>query len=260
MSEIPRIQITNLTKTFPTSREKILVLRNISFQVKAKEFVVILGPSGCGKTTLLRIIAGLTESTSGQVMVDGEPVSSPGKDRGYMFQNFSLFPWLTVRENIGFGISLRGINGKQRRERVDHYLQVFELAEFGSFHPCQLSGGMQQRVALARTLANDPNILLLDEPFGSLDALTRITIQDFVNKIVNTLDQTILLVTHDVSEAVFLADRVIVLSNRPTQVAAEVPIDLCRPRSRSETYTPHFQELVKEIFCIAEQGQLEKQS
>ena len=252
--KLARIQFINVEKVFPTRNGRVKVLHDVAFQVDPQEFVVILGPSGCGKTTLLKITAGLYEATSGRVLVDGIPVHTPSPDRGLVFQNFSLFPWSTVRQNIAFGPSLHGTNRKALREKVDHYLRAFGLAEFEAFYPSQISGGMQQRVALARTLVNNPRILLLDEPFGSLDAYTRNLIQDFFNSIISDLDKTVLLVTHDINEAVYLADRVIVLSPRPAHVIAEVAVDIARPRTRAQTYEPHFQELARKIYQIVTHG------
>lgn len=255
MTQPARIQLLNLGKAFVSRHDKVEVLHDVSFQVTPKEFVAILGPSGCGKTTLLKIVAGLIRATSGQVLIDGTPIHSAGADRGLVFQNYSLFPWLTVRQNIAFGPSLGGVNGRRLRAVVDHYLTAFGLAEFEGFYPSQISGGMQQRVALARTLANEPRILLLDEPFGALDAYTRNSVQDFLSSIICDLDKTILLVTHDISEAIYLADRVIVLSQRPARVIAEMTIDIARPRMRAQTHEPHFQELMKNAYHIAQQWQ-----
>jgi NitT/TauT family transport system ATP-binding protein len=249
------IQITNLSKSFPTRNGEVEVLRGVSFEVGRSEFVAIVGPSGCGKTTLLRIVAGLSPVSSGQVLVDRKPVRRPGTDRGMVFQDFSLFPWLTVQQNIAFGLSIRHVDKRQVQETVRYYLSRFGLLGFEDFYPEQISRGMRQRVAIARTLANDPRILLLDEPFGSLDAYTRTIMQDFFVGIVNEVNNTILLVTHDISEALYMADRVVVLSDRPTCVIAEVPVDMERPRDRADTYSHHFQELVKQIRSIAEQWQ-----
>ena len=249
------IELAHLNKQFLSRGSQVKVLCDISLQIGTAEFVAFVGPSGCGKTTLLKIVAGLIPASTGQILVNGEPVLTPGADRGIVFQDFSLFPWLTVRQNIAFGLSLRNINRRAIQEKVDYYLSRFGLSKFESFYPAEISGGMQQRVAIARTLANDPRILLLDEPFGSLDAYTRTAMQDFLLDIVCDLDKTILFVTHDIAEAVYLADRVIVLSNSPARIITEIPVDLERPRSRSQIYGQQFQSLVKHIHDVAEQWQ-----
>ncbi|QGP93581.1 Aliphatic sulfonates import ATP-binding protein SsuB [Neomoorella glycerini] len=226
-----KLAVVNLAREFNFKRQKITALEGISLEVQEGEFVTILGPSGCGKSTLLRIIAGLAEASSGQVYKDGRLIQEPGPDRGMVFQSYTLFPWLTVRQNIEFGLTLKGIDAARRREIVDHYLNIIGLAAFADAFPKSLSGGMKQRVAIARALANDPDILLMDEPFGALDAQTRLVMQELLLKVWEETRKTILFVTHDVEEAIFLGDTVYVMTARPGRLKARIPVPLSRPRS-----------------------------
>jgi ABC-type nitrate/sulfonate/bicarbonate transport system ATPase subunit len=244
-----------LNKSYPTRNGTLNVLRDITFHAKTSEFVSIIGPSGCGKTTLLRVLAGLTPRSSGDVLVEGEPLEGPGADRGMVFQDFSLFPWATVKENIAFGPSLRGKSEKEKSEVVEYYMTKFELQGFEDYLPGQISHGMQQRAAIARALANDPRILLMDEPFGSLDAYTRTTIQDFIMDVIADLKRTTLFVTHDIYEAIYMSDRVIVLSNRPATIIAQIPVRLPWPRVREMTFNKRFQEMVMDIRALLSQWQ-----
>jgi NitT/TauT family transport system ATP-binding protein/sulfonate transport system ATP-binding protein len=215
------------------------------------DFVTILGPSGCGKSTLLRIVAGLDRPTSGRVVLDGREVEGAGADRGMVFQSYTLFPWLTVRQNIAFGLRERGVPEAERDRIVDSFIQRVGLAGFENHWPKQLSGGMQQRTAIARALANDPKILLLDEPFGALDNQTRTLMQELLLGIWERDQKTVLFVTHDIEEAIFLGSRVVVMSARPGRIKAEIPIDLPHPRSYKIKTTPEFvalkERLVEEI-------------
>ncbi|WP_422393047.1 ABC transporter ATP-binding protein [Neomoorella humiferrea] len=237
----------NLSRVFNIKRQKITALDNVSLEVKEGEFVTILGPSGCGKSTLLRIIAGLAEATSGQVYKDGRLVQGPGADRGMVFQSYTLFPWLTVRQNIEFGLTLKGMAEARRREIVDHYLEIIGLTPFADAYPKNLSGGMKQRVAIARALANDPDILLMDEPFGALDAQTRLVMQELLLKVWEESRKTILFVTHDVEEAIFLGDTVYIMTARPGRLKAQIPIPLARPRTPEMKNTRVFLELKTRI-------------
>jgi NitT/TauT family transport system ATP-binding protein len=233
------LRIDQVSRTFPARQGNAptRALEPTTLDVGNNDFVTILGPSGCGKSTLLRIIAGLDRPTSGRVVLDGQEVKGPGADRGMVFQSYTLFPWLTVRENIAFGL----------RERI----QRVGLSGFENHWPKQLSGGMQQRTAIARALANDPKILLLDEPFGALDNQTRVLMQEMLLGIWEREQKTVLFVTHDIEEAIFLGSRVIVMSARPGCIKAEIAVDLPHPRSYKIKTTPEFvslkERLVEEI-------------
>ena len=211
--------------------QRLLALDNINLEVRAGEFVCIVGPSGCGKSTLLHLVAGLQTQTSGEILVDGKPVEGPGTDRILIFQEHGLFPWLTVGENVEFGMKMKGVPKAERKERRLHYLQLVHLAKFHDSYIHQLSGGMRQRVAIARALATEPDVLLMDEPFAALDAQTRDLLHDELERIWSETGCTIIFVTHNVREAVRLGDRVVLLTFRPGRVKTEFPIDLPRPRS-----------------------------
>jgi NitT/TauT family transport system ATP-binding protein len=208
----------------------LLALDNINLQVKAGEFLCIVGPSGCGKSTLLHLIAGLHSATSGKVLVDEKAVSGPGTDRILIFQELGLFPWLTVRQNVEFGMKMKGIAKAEREEKMQYYLRLVHLSQFKDSYTHQLSGGMRQRVALARALASEPDVLLMDEPFAALDAQTRDLLHDELERIWAETGRTIIFVTHNVREAVRLGDRVAVLTFRPGRVKRDYTIDLARPR------------------------------
>jgi NitT/TauT family transport system ATP-binding protein/sulfonate transport system ATP-binding protein len=211
------------------------------------DFVTILGPSGCGKSTLLRIVAGLDRPTSGRVTLDGREVTGPGADRGMVFQSYTLFPWLTVRENIAFGLRERGVPEVERNKVADAFIRQVGLSGFENHWPKQLSGGMQQRTAIARALANDPKILLLDEPFGALDNQTRALMQEMLLGIWERDQKTVLFVTHDIEEAIFLGSRVIVMSARPGRIKAEINVDLPHPRSYKIKTTTEFVQLKERL-------------
>jgi NitT/TauT family transport system ATP-binding protein len=211
--------------------ERLLALDHINLQVRAGEFVCIVGPSGCGKSTLLHLIAGLQAQTSGQVLVDGHPGQGPGTDRILIFQEHGLFPWLTVGENVEFGMKMKGVRKAERTEKIQHYLRLVHLAKFEKSYIHQLSGGMRQRIAIARALATEPDVLLMDEPFGALDAQTRDLLHDELERIWSDTGRTIIFVTHNVREAVRLGDRVVLLTFRPGRVKSEFPVELPRPRS-----------------------------
>ena len=229
----------------------VVALEPIDLKVSDNDFITILGPSGCGKSTLLRIVAGLDKATSGHVLLDDRPVTGPGADRGVVFQSYTLFPWLTVRENIGFGLRERGVSEIERNRIADAFIERIGLSGFGNHWPKQLSGGMQQRTAIARALANDPKILLLDEPFGALDNQTRALMQEMLLGIWERDRKTVLFVTHDIDEAIFLGGRVIVMSARPGRIKADIKIDLPHPRSYKVKTSVEFvrlkERLVEEI-------------
>ncbi len=224
-----------------------MALQNINLHVYPGEFVCIVGASGCGKSTLLNIIAGLTPPSSGQVLVDSESVPGPGADRGMVFQHFSLFPWLTVAANIGFGLQLRRIPRKEIQQRIDYYLDVVNLTQFARSYPKQLSGGMKQRVAIARALANEPEVLLMDEPFGALDAQTKEQMQQFVLELWEKTRITVLTITHDVEEAIFLSQRIYVMSARPGQIKEEIHVDLPAHRDLEIKLSPEFIEIKRRL-------------
>ena len=220
-----------------------LALQPTSLQVAHNDFITVLGPSGCGKSTLLRIVAGLDTPSTGRVLLDGQPVVGPGADRGMVFQSYTLFPWLTVRENICFGLREKGMPAAEQAEIAARFIAEVGLAGFEGHYPKQLSGGMQQRVALARALANDPKILLLDEPFGALDNQTRALMQELLLSIWELHRKTVLFVTHDIDEAIFMANRCVVFSARPGRIKNELAIDLPYPRHYTVKTTQRFSEL-----------------
>jgi NitT/TauT family transport system ATP-binding protein len=231
-SPIPKVGLSEICLSYRTqSGERLLALDNINLQVRPGEFVCIVGPSGCGKSTLLHLIAGLHTQTSGQVLIDGKPVQGTGTDRILIFQDHGLFPWLTVGQNVEFGMKMKGVPKAERHERTRHYLQLVHLAKFETSYIHQLSGGMRQRVAIARALATEPDVLLMDEPFAALDAQTRDLLHDELERIWSETGRTIIFVTHNVREAVRLGDRVVLLTFRPGRVKSEFPVDLPRPRS-----------------------------
>ena len=228
---IPKLWLQNLSLKYKTTGgERMLALDSIDLQVRAGEFLCIVGPSGCGKSTLLYLIAGLHEPTSGNVLMDGKKVIHTDTDRIMIFQEHGLFPWLTVQENVEFGMKMKGVEKKLRRERVRDYLNLVHLGKFQKSYIHQLSGGMKQRVAIARALATEPDVLLMDEPFAALDAQTRDLLHDELERIWAETGRTIVFVTHNVREAVRLGDRVAVLTFRPGRLKCEYPIDLPRPR------------------------------
>jgi len=223
--------LRNVTRTFDAENGSREALENINLEVKPSEFLCIVGPSGCGKTTLLRMIAGLDYPTSGEIILDGTPVQGPSPDRGMVFQEFSLFPWRTVLKNVEFGLRIQGKRDIKRT--AERYIELVGLKGFEHSFPFQLSGGMKQRVAIARALATEPAILLMDEPFGSVDAQTRNVLQEELLEIWKRTKKTILFVTHSVDEAVYLADRVVVMSLRPGRILEVLSVDIERPRKRT---------------------------
>lgn len=217
------------------------VFEDISFTIRDGEFVSIIGSSGCGKSTLLSIAAGLAEPSSGSVFLDANPVRGPGLDRGIVFQEFALFPWLTVIGNIKFGLKSKGVPSATREALARKYVNLVGLSGFEDYHPYRLSGGMRQRVGLARALAIEPAALLMDEPFGALDAQTREAMQAALSEIWINTKNTILFITHDIREAIYLSDRVLVLSGRPAKISLEVSVDLPRPRHRRDALFQQFE-------------------
>ena len=228
------LSIKNLNKTYHTEEgDEVVALSDINLDVADKEFVCFIGPSGCGKTTLLRITAGLEKPDSGTLTVNNEPIKGPGPDRGMVFQEYSLFPWRTVLKNITFSLELKKIPKSEREKIARDFLEVVGLSKFADSYPHELSGGMKQRVAIARALVNDPDVLLMDEPFGAVDAQTRNRLQHELLNIWEKKKKTVLFITHSVDEAVFLADKVVVFTARPGRVKEVISVDLPRPRERT---------------------------
>ena len=244
MSALNQLSIRGVSRTFTSARGKATqALLPVDFEVRENDFVTILGPSGCGKSTMLRIVAGLDFPTTGQVVLDGQPVEGPGADRGMVFQSYTLFPWLTIEQNIRFGLREKGMPEAQQKERADYFIAKVGLRGFEGHFPKQLSGGMQQRTAIARALANDPKILLMDEPFGALDNQTRVLMQELLLGIWEAERKTVMFVTHDIDEAIFMANRVAVFSARPGRIKADIPVNLPHPRHYTIKTSPEFMDL-----------------
>ncbi|KWF11873.1 ABC transporter ATP-binding protein [Burkholderia pseudomultivorans] len=234
------LDVRHVGKRFATPQGECVALDDISFRTHRREFVCVIGPSGCGKSTLIRILAGLDAQTSGEVLLDGKPVQGPGADRGMVFQGYTLFPWLTVKKNVMFGLRMNGSSSGEAEREALQWLDLVGLARFADVYPHQLSGGMKQRVAIARALANRPRILLMDEPFGALDAQTRARMQTHLLDIWRNIDVTILFITHDLDEAIFLADRILVLKANPGAVQELIEVPVPRPRDYSQVNSPAF--------------------
>ena len=244
MSALNQLSIRGVSRTFTSARGKATqALLPVDFEVRENDFVTILGPSGCGKSTMLRIVAGLDFPTTGQVVLDGQPVEGPGADRGMVFQSYTLFPWLTIEQNIRFGLRERGMGLAEQKDRSDYFISKVGLRGFEQHFPKQLSGGMQQRTAIARALANDPKILLMDEPFGALDNQTRVLMQELLLGIWEAERKTVMFVTHDIDEAIFMANRVAVFSARPGRIKSEIAVNLPHPRHYTIKTSPEFMDL-----------------
>jgi NitT/TauT family transport system ATP-binding protein len=256
----PRLEIKDLRKEFVTGRQNVTALDGASISLGDNEFVSLVGTSGCGKSTLLSIVAGLQEPTSGEVLVDGQPVYGPGRDRGVVFQTYTLFPWLSARGNVEFALRGQKLSARERRDTAREHLKLVGLEGFEDARPNQLSGGMKQRVAIARALSYRPEILLMDEPFGALDALTRQLMQELLTRVWEQHRLTVLFVTHDVEEAVYISDRVVVMTNRPGRVKKEVVVDLPRPRSYDMLASPEFSALYGEVLESIREESLELQN
>ena len=250
MEESIKLHIHNVSKTYQSDGNKVMAIDEIDLKIMNKEFATILGPSGCGKSTLLRIVAGLIRPTRGVVRLDGKVISGPGQDRGMVFQSYTLFPWLTVKENIQFVLEISGMTKTKQEEIAQEFVEKVGLKGFEQTYPKGLSGGMKQRVAIARALANNPAILLLDEPFGALDAQTRALMQELLTQVWEELHKTILFVTHDVEEAIFLSDRVFVMTARPGKIKSEINVPLERPRNYEMKATESFLNLKKEALTL----------
>jgi NitT/TauT family transport system ATP-binding protein len=241
------IMIRGVQKVYETKKSRFEALRGIDLTIGSNEFLTILGPSGCGKSTLLRIVAGLEEMTEGMIAVDNEEVIGPGADRGMVFQGYTLFPWLTVRENIEYGPKLNGIATLDRRSISSYWLKVIKLESFDKSFPKQLSGGMKQRVAIARALANKPKVLLMDEPFGALDAQTKLEMQEMLLEVWEKERTTVLFITHDIDEAIFLSQRIVVMGSNPGRILKTYDVKLPAQRSPEVREHPEFLALKREL-------------
>ena len=235
-----KLKVEDLSKKFDTPKGEILALNKINLQIHRREFITVIGPSGCGKTTLIRILAGLDFPTSGNVLLEGKKMEGPGAERGMVFQDYTLFPWLSVKKNVMFGLEIKGLGSLKAEAEAMEWLEIVGLAKFAEAYPEQLSGGMKQRVAIARSLANRPEILFLDEPFGALDAQTRSSMQAYLLKIWQNVDVTIFFVTHDLDEAVYLSDRILVLRANPGEIDELIEVPVPRPRDPGQFLTPEF--------------------
>jgi ABC-type nitrate/sulfonate/bicarbonate transport system ATPase subunit len=246
-----KLRIDDVTLQFaPKGHQGITALDRISLDVADKEFAVIVGPSGCGKSSLLRLVAGLGTPTTGHIYLDGSEVIAPGRERGMVFQSYTLFPWLTIQENVEFGPKIAGVSKAERSAAAREMIAQVGLTGFEKKYPKQLSGGMMQRVALARALLNDPNILLMDEPFGALDSQTRSLMQELLLKIWEKSHKTVLFITHDIDEAILLGDSVYVMTARPGRIKQRIKIDIPRPRSFDLVTSPEFMTLKREIMGL----------
>jgi NitT/TauT family transport system ATP-binding protein len=244
----PKLVVRDLVKEFPgRRRESVLAIDHVNLEVADQEFVCLVGSSGCGKSTFLNIIAGLDMPTSGTVEIDDEPIIGPGPDRGMVFQTYSLYPWRTVAENVAFGLECMKLRKTERAERVQELLGIVGLTKFADHTPNQLSGGMRQRVAIARALAPEPDVLLLDEPFGALDAQTRRAMQDFLLQVWRRTRSTVVFVTHDIPEAIYLGSRVVVLASHPGRVIADIDVPFAAGHGAGITRDPRYLDLRDEI-------------
>ncbi|MEO3789141.1 ABC transporter ATP-binding protein [Nonomuraea sp. B10E15] len=243
-----KISFTDVVRTYPIKDGTFTALDRVSLDIADREFVTVVGPSGCGKSTLMSMAAGLVEPTSGEVLVDGVPVTGPGPDRGVIFQQYALFPWLTVRNNVEFGLKLADIPAAERRRRAERAIELVGLSDFADALPKTLSGGMKQRCAIARAYAVNPQVLLMDEPFGALDALTRVQLQDQLLDTWRQEQRTVMFITHDVDEAVYLASRVIVMAARPGRIQQIIDVDLPYPRTEEMRLSPEFGRIRNEVW------------
>jgi NitT/TauT family transport system ATP-binding protein len=246
---MPHIEVRNVSLVYDTPAGRVTGVEEVSFDIEASEFLCLVGPSGCGKTTLLNIIAGFLAPSAGEVRIDGKPITGHGMDRGIVFQDFAqLFPWRTALTNVTFGLEMKGLGKAEREDIARKQLKLVKLEKFVQAYPHHLSGGMQQRVAIARALAYDPAVLLMDEPFAALDALTRDDMQRLLSEVWRETKKTVIYVTHNVAEAVYLADRVVVMSPHPGTVKAELPIRLARPRDPlSVDFLEHQKQLLRHL-------------
>ena len=241
-----KLIIHDVNKSFIVNGQSVDVLKDINLEIEEGEFVVIVGHSGCGKSTLLKMIAGLETNDTGELSVDGKEISGPGMARGMIFQEHRLFPWMSIEKNVQLG--LKGLSKEEKRKLSDQYLELVKLSEFKKAYPSQLSGGMSQRAAIARSLVSQPEILLLDEPFGALDALTKIELQEEMLKIRERFHNTMIMVTHDIEEAVYLADRIVVMSARPGRIKDVIKVELGKYRDRGSTDFTYYKKKIFDYF------------
>jgi len=248
-ADTPRgfIDVRNMGVTFGTDDSEVIAVKDVSLQVQPGEFVSLIGPSGCGKSTLLSIVAGFVKPTRGEALLDGSKITRPGSDRGVVFQQYSLFPWLSVRKNVEFGLKMAGVDKSKRLTTARSLLDLAGLLSFENHYPDQLSGGMKQRIGIVRALATSPQVLLMDEPFGALDTQTRVVMQEILTNIWQQFRISVLFITHDIEESIFLSDRIYVMTARPGRIKAEIKVPLPRPRTPDMTDTPEFMNLVQEL-------------
>ena len=244
----PKISVQDVSKIFPLKGEEFVALDHVSLDIADNEFVTVVGPSGCGKSTMMNILAGLETPTEGRALVAGKSVTGPGPDRGMIFQQYALFPWLTVRQNVEFGLKVAKMSTKERREKADYFIRMVGLEQFADALPKMLSGGMKQRCAIARAYAVNPSILLMDEPFGALDALTRVKLQEQLLETWSQEKRTVMFITHDVDEAVFLANRVVVMAARPGRIYDVIDVNLPYPRTEEVRLSPEFADLRNRVW------------
>jgi NitT/TauT family transport system ATP-binding protein len=246
----PLLSVQGVSKVFSRGGRRVTALDGVDLEAREGEFVVVIGPSGCGKSTLLHVMGGFETASTGSVSVTGKPVRAPGRDRGMVFQKATLFPWWTIERNVAWPLEVAGTGRKQCRERAAELLELVGLTGFADAYPGELSGGMQQRAGIARTLALEPKVLLMDEPFGALDAQTRELMQEELNRIWQQSGITVVFITHDIHEAVFLGDRVVVMSGRPGSIIADVPIDLPRPRGNDVKASKEFVDYHAQLWSL----------
>jgi NitT/TauT family transport system ATP-binding protein len=250
------VEVRDLAIRFDTRKGSIEAVSDVSIHVQPGEFVSLIGPSGCGKSTLLNVVAGFLEPSAGVTLLDGQPIRGPGSDRGVVFQQYSLFPWMTVRKNVEFGLKLKGVSATERETQARTLLGLAGLLSFENHHPDQLSGGMKQRVGIVRALATSPQVMLMDEPFGALDSQTRVVMQEILTNMWQRLRLSVLFITHDIDEAVFLSDRIYVMTARPGRIKSELVVPLPRPRTAEMTSTPQFAAMVRTIKTLIREESL----
>jgi NitT/TauT family transport system ATP-binding protein len=249
MTGIKRAKFDHVSLTFDTPKGKLNVVEDVNYEISDGDFIAVIGPSGCGKTTMMSMLAGFQKPTTGSVLFDGAPVQGPGPERGVIFQEYGVFPWLTVKQNIAFGLTLKAnrVPVAERDAICDHYLELMGLSDFANSYPKHLSGGMRQRLAIARAYAVKPQFLLMDEPFGALDAQTRANMQNLLLKVLATEGKTVMLITHSVEEAIYLASRIVVVTARPARIKEIIEVPFAYPRDESIQERPEFGELRSHI-------------